>query len=79
MFHPGGSSMTVEQQPLAPAHPASAPEPETVYVAEHRVCCDGGGGALGHPKVWYSLVDGAAECMYCDRRFVYDPARAAKG
>jgi uncharacterized Zn-finger protein len=47
------------------------PPPEVIYVKEHRVACDGGGGALGHPKVWYSLEDGEAECGYCDRKFVY--------
>lgn len=52
------------------------PPPETIHVASRRVACDGGGGALGHPKVWYSLDDGEAECGYCDRRFVYDPSKA---
>ena len=26
--------------------------PETRIVNTFRVSCDGGGGALGHPKVW---------------------------
>ena len=35
------------------------------------VSCDGGGGALGHPVVWYSFAQSdAAECGYCDRLFV---------
>jgi uncharacterized Zn-finger protein len=51
------------------------PPPETIYVAAHRIACDGG-GALGHPRVWYSLEDGEAECGYCDRRFIYDPEKA---
>lgn len=36
-----------------------------------QVSCDGGGGALGHPVVWYSF-DGQdhVECGYCDRLFV---------
>lgn len=50
--------------------------PEIIYVADRRVCCDGGGGALGHPKVYYSLEDGQVECGYCGRRFIYDPAKA---
>ena len=35
----------------------------------HNVSCDGG-GALGHPRVWYSF-DGKDEivCGYCDRLF----------
>ena len=46
--------------------------PETITVDPHadEVSCDGGGGALGHPKVWYSF-DGQneVECGYCDRLF----------
>lgn len=47
------------------------PDPEVIYVSTHRVACNGGGGALGHPVVWYSLEDGEAECGYCDRKFIY--------
>ena len=49
--------------------PIEAPETEIVYTA--RVCCDGGEGALGHPRV-YLTVDpetGYVECPYCDKRF----------
>ena len=56
----------------------AAPQPEIVYVDRRRIACDGGGGALGHPKVWYALDDGEAECGYCDRRFIFDPDRAAR-
>ncbi len=52
------------------------PPPEVIYVGERRIACNGDGGPLGHPIVWYSLEDGEAECGYCDRKFVYDPARA---
>ena len=48
-------------------------KPETISVDAHAdgVSCDGGGGALGHPKVWYAFEDGkTVECMYCDRLFV---------
>lgn len=48
-------------------------EPEIISVeaSADGVLCDGGGGALGHPRVWYTF-DGAdrVECMYCDRLFV---------
>lgn len=56
--------------------PAAPPPPEVIYVKARRVACNGGGGALGHPIVWYPLEDGVAECGYCDRKFVYDPERA---
>lgn len=46
--------------------------PEIIYVKERNIACDGGGGALGHPKVWYCLEDGVAVCRYCERKFVYD-------
>ena len=46
--------------------------PETEVVTEWRVSCDGGGGALGHPRVWLSIPveAGFVECGYCDKRFV---------
>lgn len=49
--------------------PMDAPETEIVTAA--RVACDGGEGALGHPRVFLSLdpVAGFVECPYCDKRF----------
>jgi uncharacterized Zn-finger protein len=45
--------------------------PEIVIVTTRRVACDGGGGALGHPRVWYEIgEEGYVDCGYCDRRFV---------
>lgn len=52
---------------------------EIVFTDHTRVACDGPGGALGHPRTFYSLGDhGYAECGYCDRVFVYDPSRAGQ-
>ena len=58
------------------SRPAS--EADIVYVDKRRVACTGDGGALGHPKVWYSLDDGEAECGYCDRKFIYNPEKAKR-
>ncbi len=45
--------------------------PETEVVTTTRVACDGGEGALGHPRVWLSLGEaGEAVCPYCDKKFV---------
>ncbi len=55
----------------APSQTTAQPAPEVIVVHEHRAMCDGGGGALGHPRVYLEM--GAAhsvECGYCDRRFV---------
>ena len=49
---------------------------EVQFTAQRRVACMGEGGALGHPRVFYTVGDkGYAECMYCDKVFVLDPAR----
>jgi uncharacterized Zn-finger protein len=46
-------------------------EPEVIHADEHKVSCNGGGGALGHPTVWYEMGDDdMVECKYCDRRFI---------
>ena len=45
--------------------------PESVETDQTRVACDGGGGALGHPKVFLEMGDEHfVECPYCDKRFV---------
>lgn len=58
---------------MTDANTTRTPDPEVIYVDKQRISCDGGGGALGHPIVWYSLEDGEAECGYCDRKFIYRP------
>jgi uncharacterized Zn-finger protein len=41
---------------------------EVITVDTDRVACDGGGGALGHPKVYLNLgPEGQVECPYCSR------------
>ena len=51
--------------------------PETVFVDKKRVSCDGGGGALGHPRVWLEMGEETqVECPYCDCLFVLDPEKA---
>ncbi len=50
---------------------AQTPEPpETIEVVTRDVACDGGGGGLGHPKVYLTLEGGRVECPYCDRMFI---------
>ena len=53
--------------------------PETQVTDKWRVACDGGEGALGHPRVWLSLSTETSdvECPYCDKHFVHESA--AKG
>ncbi len=43
---------------------------EVITVDTDRVACDGGGGALGHPKVYLNLgTEGHVECPYCSRLY----------
>jgi uncharacterized Zn-finger protein len=59
--------------PTAPATDGAAwyrDNPEVIVVTTPKVACDGGGGALGHPKVWYDMSEeDHVECKYCDRVF----------
>ncbi len=61
-------------------HPApdGLPPPEVKVVTAWRVSCDGGEGALGHPRVWYTIPreQGFIDCGYCDARFLHQEALA---
>ncbi len=60
-----------EPQPAKPALTSPGPIAEIVTVRTKRISCDGVGGALGHPRVYLEMGEGAfVECPYCDRRFV---------
>ncbi|MCW1952220.1 MAG: zinc-finger domain-containing protein [Octadecabacter sp.] len=54
----------------------STTAPETKIVNEWRIACDGGEGALGHPRVWLQISkkQGWVECPYCDCKFVHGDA-----
>lgn len=46
---------------------------ETINVAEREVHCDGGAGALGHPRVYLHIntdEGNRVTCPYCSRLFV---------
>ena len=52
--------------------------PETEIGTKWKVACDGGEGALGHPRVWLVIPEdrGWVECGYCDKRYIIDRAHA---
>jgi len=51
---------------------------ETIRIGSRKAACDGGGGALGHPRVFLSLAAVAeVVCPYCSRTYVYDAALAS--
>lgn len=45
---------------------------ETLEVMHPEVACDGGGGALGHPKIYLHIDHEAGQitCPYCSRTYV---------
>ncbi len=49
---------------------------EREQVTSHHVACDGGKGALGHPKVYLEIAPGKkdATCPYCSKTFVLKKA-----
>lgn len=55
------------------AHTQDSSAPQTIIVDSDadQVSCDGGSGALGHPRVWYSFSGrDRLTCGYCDRVFI---------
>ena len=51
---------------------------EILETASKQVTCDGGKGALGHPRVYLHIEDdtGKVVCPYCSRTYVYQSAAA---
>ena len=57
--------------PTTLAHtPDPTPHPrlghvETILVDTRKIACDGGLGALGHPRVWLKIGGHQTVCPYC--------------
>jgi uncharacterized Zn-finger protein len=54
----------------APPSAATTAPFEVIEVDNPVVACDGGGGALGHPRVFLRIEAGDVMCPYCSRRYV---------
>lgn len=51
---------------------------ETIEVSHEEVACDGGGGALGHPRVYLHIDHDNGDkvtCPYCSKTYVLRQAR----
>jgi len=48
------------------------PPYEVIYTERLEVACDGGGGPLGHPRVYLHIESesGQVTCPYCSRTYV---------
>jgi uncharacterized Zn-finger protein len=59
-----------------PASPTAAPQlapTETIYVDSRTAACDGGDGALGHPRVFLRIAAEQVMCPYCSRLYILNP------
>jgi len=66
------TNMELQPQPLSAMEMINA-EPIRI-VHGRRAVCDGGGGPLGHPKIFINLdKPGARPCGYCGLRFEQAP------
>jgi uncharacterized Zn-finger protein len=46
---------------------------EIIHVDSRTAACDGGDGALGHPRVFLRIPDTQVMCPYCSRLYVLNP------
>jgi uncharacterized Zn-finger protein len=49
---------------------------EIIDVNDRTVACDGGDGALGHPRVFLYIEKHSVLCPYCSRLYVLNPGAA---
>ena len=42
---------------------------QVIYISEESFYCDGGDD-FGHPRVYYSMVNGEAVCGYCNIKYI---------
>ena len=71
-------NLTTARKPETMSDTASVGAPETVQVEHSSFSCDGGGGALGHPKVHLTLdQSGQVDCGYCGLHFELKPGASA--
>jgi len=54
-----------------PGHQGRGSQPiEMIETHDRTIGCDGGIGALGHPRVFLRILDRSIDCPYCGRRYV---------
>ena len=65
--HATENLFTGPEMPEAPVTPTPT---EVIEVTDRTVPCDGGGGALGHPRVFLYIEADRVLCPYCSRLYV---------
>ena len=49
---------------------------EIIHVKTPAISCDGGGGPLGHPRIYLRITGKQIACPYCSRIYVLDEGAA---
>ena len=57
----------------APTTATSVIPTEIFHVDSRTAACDGGGGALGHPRVFLRIAEAEVTCPYCSRLYILNP------
>jgi uncharacterized Zn-finger protein len=57
----------------ASTKPPTVTPTEIIHVDARTVACDGGDGALGHPRVFLRIPGEQVMCPYCSRLYVLNP------
>src|SRR3954466_4176859 len=84
---PQDDAAAAGRNPRLPAIPPRTSPPgktmtpfETIEIGEMVAACNGGGGPLGHPRVYLNLAPaGWIECPYCSRRYINRAVAQAGG
>ena len=62
-----------------PEGPAAPTPTEVIRVDARTIACDGGDGALGHPRVFLRIAAREVMCPYCSRLYVLNPGAGEDG
>jgi len=62
-----------------PEAPVAPTPTEILHVDSRTVACDGGSGALGHPRVFLYIERDSVMCPYCSRLYVLNPGAGHGG
>ena len=59
---------------------SAKPAPTDIIPVDERIVpCDGGNGALGHPRVFLRINGNEVMCPYCSRLYVLNPGAGGGG
>jgi uncharacterized Zn-finger protein len=70
---PAAATRAASRNTSSPSSGNQMTPTEIIHVDERTVACDGGDGALGHPRVFLRIAGEQVMCPYCSRLYVLNP------